>query len=92
MRPRYALQKNTIRGRLWMGFGTIVILLAVAGVLVRGTFAGITETITASLADVQTEASLAASLPVDESLPLAESLAVASPGAVESPSEPSWTE
>jgi methyl-accepting chemotaxis protein len=65
MRPRYALQKNTIRGRLWMGFGTIVILLAVAGVLVRGTFAGISETITASLADVQTEASLAGQLSAD---------------------------
>jgi methyl-accepting chemotaxis protein len=65
MRTRYAIQRNTIRSRLWVGFGTIVLLLAVAGVLVRGSFAGISETITASLADVQTEASLASQLSAD---------------------------
>ncbi|HEY4305328.1 MAG TPA: methyl-accepting chemotaxis protein, partial [Gemmatimonadaceae bacterium] len=65
MRTRYAIQRNTIRSRLWMGFGTIVLLLAVAGVLVRGSFSGISETITASLSDVQTEASLASQLSAD---------------------------
>src|SRR3954468_18286837 len=65
MRPRYAIQRNTIRSRLWLGFGTIVLLLAAAGVLVRGSFAGISDTITASLADVQTEATLAGQLSAD---------------------------
>jgi methyl-accepting chemotaxis protein len=65
MRPRYALQRNTIRGRLWIGFGTIVVLLAAAGVLVRGSFAGISDTISLSLADVQAEASLASQLSAD---------------------------
>jgi methyl-accepting chemotaxis protein len=62
MRTRYAIQRNTIRSRLWFGFGSIVLLLAVAGVLVRASFSGISDTITASLADVQTEASLASQL------------------------------
>jgi methyl-accepting chemotaxis protein len=65
MRARYAIQRNTIRSRLWFGFGTIVLLLAVAGVLVRASFSGISETISASLTDVQTEASLASQLSAD---------------------------
>jgi len=65
MRPRYALQRNTIRGRLWIGFGTIVLLLAVAGVVVRASFSGISDTITTSLSDVQLEASLAGQLSAD---------------------------
>ena len=65
MRTRYAIQRNTIRSRLWFGFGTIVLLLAVAGVLVRASFSGISDTISASLTDVQTEASLASQLSAD---------------------------
>src|ERR1700742_3103164 len=65
MRARYKLQRNTIRSRLWFGFGSIVLLLAIAGVLVRGSFSGITETITASLGEVQTEAALASQLSAD---------------------------
>ncbi len=65
MRTRYAIQRNTIRSRLWFGFGTIVLLLAVAGILVRASFSGISDTISASLTDVQAEASLASQLSAD---------------------------
>jgi methyl-accepting chemotaxis protein len=58
-------RRNSIRVRLWLGFGVIVTLLAVAGVVVRGSFAGVAETITASLDDVQAEASLSGQLSAD---------------------------
>ena len=50
------LNLNTIRGRLWLGFGVLVTMLVVAGVVARRSFAGISETITQSLAEVQSEA------------------------------------
>jgi methyl-accepting chemotaxis protein len=53
---------NTIRGRLWLGFGILVALLLVAGIVARTSFAGMSETITQSLVDVQTEAQLASQL------------------------------
>ena len=53
---------NTIRGRLWLGFGILVGLLVIAGIVVRTSFAGMSDTITQSLADVQTEAQLASQL------------------------------
>lgn len=56
---------NTIRGRLWLGFGILVALLLVAGILARRSFAGISVTIMDSLAAVQTEAQLSSTLSGD---------------------------
>jgi len=42
------LNLNSIRGRLWLGFGVLVAMLVVAGVVARRSFAGISETITES--------------------------------------------
>ena len=77
MRTRYALQRNTIRSRLWFGFGTIVLLLAVAGVVVRASFSGISDTITASLVDVQVESSLAGQLSADIAKTIEAGIAIA---------------
>ncbi|MGH7617359.1 MAG: methyl-accepting chemotaxis protein, partial [Gemmatimonadaceae bacterium] len=52
----------TIRGRLWLGFGVLVALLVLAGVVARESFSGLTETITTSLVEVQSQAQLAGSL------------------------------
>src|SRR5262249_17236328 len=60
-RPRRA-RINTIRGRLWSGFGVLVALLVVAGVVGRGALSGMATTIASSLAEVQTEAQLASTL------------------------------
>ena len=56
------LNLNSIRGRLWLGFGVLVAMLVVAGVVARRSFAGISETITESLAEVQQESQLASAL------------------------------
>ena len=56
------LNLNSIRGRLWLGFGVLVAMLVVAGVVARRSFAGISDTITLSLAEVQTESQLASAL------------------------------
>ena len=53
---------NTIRGRLWLGFGVLVALLVVAGVVARRSFTGMSTTIKQSLAEVQAEAQLASAL------------------------------
>ncbi|HEY9225609.1 MAG TPA: HAMP domain-containing protein, partial [Gemmatimonadaceae bacterium] len=53
---------NTIRGRLWFGFGVLVALLIIAGAVGRGSLSGMAATITSSLAEVQTEAQLASEL------------------------------
>src|SRR5689334_16138973 len=53
---------NTIRGRLWVGFGVLVAMLVVAGIVARRSFSGISDTITESLAEVQTESQLASAL------------------------------
>ena len=53
---------NTIRGRLWMGFGVLVALLVVAGAVARRSFTAMAETINQSLAEVQAEARLASTL------------------------------
>ena len=50
-----ALNLRSIRGRLWFGFGVLVAMLVVAGMVARRSFAGISETITQSLAEVQEE-------------------------------------
>jgi methyl-accepting chemotaxis protein len=53
---------NTIRGRLWLGFGVLVALLLVAGVVARSSFAGMSEMTSQSLVDVQVESQLASQL------------------------------
>jgi hypothetical protein len=53
---------NTIRGRLWLGFGVLVTLLVVAGAFARSSFKAMAETINESLAEVQAEARLASAL------------------------------
>jgi methyl-accepting chemotaxis protein len=53
---------DTIRGRLWLGFGILVALLVMAGVVARTSFSGMSATISESLADVQVESQLASQL------------------------------
>jgi methyl-accepting chemotaxis protein len=53
---------NTIRGRLWLGFGVLVALLVVAGAVARRSFTAMATTINESLAEVQAEARLASTL------------------------------
>ncbi len=56
---------NTIRSRLWLGFGILVALLIVAGVVARRSFAGVSATIAQSLTEVQAESQLASQLSAD---------------------------
>ena len=56
---------NSIRGRLWVGFGALVALLVLAGLMARRSFSGISETISTSLTEVQSEAQLASQLSAD---------------------------
>lgn len=58
-------QLNTIRGRLWIGFSFLVALLVIAGLLARGSFSGMSATISQSLTEVQAEAELASRLSAD---------------------------
>lgn len=53
---------DTIRGRLWLGFGVLVALLVVAGAVARRSFTAMATTINESLAEVQAEARLASTL------------------------------
>lgn len=53
---------NSIRSRLWLGFGVLVGLLVIAGVVSRRSFRAVGATITTSLGEVQTEAQLASTL------------------------------
>jgi methyl-accepting chemotaxis protein len=57
-----AMNLNTIRSRLWLGFGVLVSLLVVAGLFARSSFDSMAITINETLADVQTEAQLASNL------------------------------
>src|SRR5581483_11377551 len=59
------LQWNTIRGRLWLGFSVLVLLLLVAGAMTSRSFSGMSRTITQSLSEVQAEAGLASQLSAD---------------------------
>jgi methyl-accepting chemotaxis protein len=59
------LKLNSIRGRLWVGFGVLVAMLLIAGIIARRSFAGISVEITQSLAEVQTESQLASGLSAD---------------------------
>jgi methyl-accepting chemotaxis protein len=60
-----AIQWNTIRGRLWTGFGILVGLLIVAGLVARSSFTGMSRTISQSLVEVQAQADLASRLSAD---------------------------
>jgi methyl-accepting chemotaxis protein len=56
---------NTIRGRLWFGFGILVALLFIAGIVARRSFAGVSTAIAQSLTNVQAESQLANQLSAD---------------------------
>ena len=56
---------NSIRGRLWAGFGALVALLVLAGLMAKRSFTGISDTISVSLTEVQSEAQLASQLSAD---------------------------
>ncbi len=56
---------NTIRGRLWAGFGVLVLLLIMAGVVGKRSLAGMSATISESLAEVQTSSRLSSQLAGD---------------------------
>jgi len=58
-------QWNTIRVRLWLGFGVLVALLLAAGVVARRAFAGMSTTISQSLSEVQAQAQLTSQLSAD---------------------------
>ena len=58
-------QWNTIRIRLWVGFGILVALLLAAGIVARRAFAGMSTTISASLSEVQAQSQLASQLSAD---------------------------
>ena len=58
---------GTIRGRLWAGFGIIVALLAIAGVVARQALGTMSDAIYGTLSSVQTEARLSAQLTNDVS-------------------------
>lgn len=59
------LNLNTIRGRLWFGFGILVLLLIVAGAVSRRSFTGLSTAISESLTTVQAESQLASQLSAD---------------------------
>ncbi|HVX42144.1 MAG TPA: methyl-accepting chemotaxis protein [Gemmatimonadaceae bacterium] len=59
------LKLNTIRARLWLGFGVLVALLFVAGIVARRSFTGMSDAINSSLDEVQTESQLASQLSAD---------------------------
>ncbi len=65
MNPLAILRLNTIRARLWLGFGVLVALLFVAGVVARRSFTGMSGAINSSLDEVQTESQLASQLSAD---------------------------
>ncbi len=51
-------QFNSIRGRLWIGFGVLVAILLLAGFEARSALTGMSTEIVASLSEVEAEASL----------------------------------
>jgi methyl-accepting chemotaxis protein len=56
---------NTIRGRLWVGFGVLVALLVVAGVVGKESLGTMSSLITESLVDVQMSSRLSSELAGD---------------------------
>ncbi len=59
MRVLRVLRLDTIRGRLWLGFGMLVALLIAAGLFARSAFNSMTQSVSTTVAHVQTEARLA---------------------------------
>ena len=53
---------STIRGRLWIGFGVLVTLLVVAGVVGKGSLTTMSSLISEALVDVQTSSRLSSDL------------------------------
>ena len=58
-------QFNTIRGRLWIGFGVLVGILLLAGFEARRALTGMSNEIVASLSEVESEASLTSQVSAD---------------------------
>ena len=65
MNPIERVGLASIRGRLLLGFGILVLLLLMAGVVARSSFTGMSSAITASLEGVQVEARLSSALSGD---------------------------
>jgi methyl-accepting chemotaxis protein len=59
------LRIDTIRGRLWVGFGVLVTLLIAAGLFARDAFHAMGEVVSTTVAEVQSEARLAGLLSAD---------------------------
>jgi methyl-accepting chemotaxis protein len=62
MNTSSANRLTTIRGRLWLGFGVLVVLLVIAGIVANSSFTGMSAAISQSLDEVQVEAALANTL------------------------------
>jgi methyl-accepting chemotaxis protein len=58
-------QFNSIRGRLWIGFGVLVAILLLAGFEARSALTGMSTEIVASLSEVEAEASLTSQVSAD---------------------------
>jgi methyl-accepting chemotaxis protein len=59
------LRIDTIRGRLWVGFGALVALLVAAGLFARTAFRDMGDIVSTTVAEVQSEARLAGLLSAD---------------------------
>jgi len=70
MKPGSLLNLSTIRGRLLAGFGAMIVLLAVAGVVGRMSLTSLSVQISNSLADVRREAQLTAAITANVALEL----------------------
>jgi hypothetical protein len=58
-------QFNSIRGRLWIGFGVLVGILLLAGFEARSALTGMSNEIVASLSEVEADASLTSQVSAD---------------------------
>ena len=58
-------QFNSIRGRLWVGFGVLVGILLLAGFEARSALTGMSVEIVASLSEVEADASLTSQVSAD---------------------------
>ena len=62
---------STIRGRLWLGFGALVVLLVVAGALAQRSISQLSHAMATELSDVQQESRLASQLSASAAATLA---------------------
>ena len=53
---------GTIRGRLWLGFGALVVLLVIAGIVAQRSITRLSEAVAQELEDVQAESRLSSQL------------------------------